>query len=78
MSHRLGMADGRCFTVQSSAQLLNNHIMKSNGISLEDNYSFRQLLQKPGPTVMDPVQAQQGSGKCITCDTPLLKTPSAY
>ena len=46
MSQRLGMADGRCFTVQSSIQLLNNHIMKNNGISLEDNYSFRQLLLK--------------------------------
>lgn len=77
MSQRLGMADGRCFTVQSSTQLLNNHIMKSNGISLEDNYSFRQLLQKQGPSIMQQVQAQQG-GKCDACHKPLLKTPSAY
>ena len=78
MSQRLGMADGRCFTVQSSAQLLNNHIMKSYGISLEDNYSFRQLLQKQGPTLMEQVQDIQGTGKCNQCHKPLLKTPTAY
>ncbi|MGYP004153881113 len=78
MSQRLGMADGRCFTVQSSAQLLNNHIMKSNGISFEDNYSFRQLLQKQGPAIMGSVQAQQDNGKCEECHKPLLKTPNAY
>ena len=78
MSQRLGMADGRCFTVKSSAQLLNNHIMKSNGISFEDNYSFRQLLQKQGPAIMGAVQAQQDNGKCEECHKPLLKTPNAY
>jgi len=28
MSQRLGMADGRCFTVNTSAQLFNNYVMK--------------------------------------------------
>ena len=46
MSQRLGMADGRCFTINSSAQLFNNYVMKQNGITFEDNYSYRQLLQK--------------------------------
>ena len=46
MSQRLGMADGRCFTVNTSNQLLNNYIMKQNGISFEDNYSFRKMLQE--------------------------------
>ena len=30
MSQRLGMADGRCFTINSSAQLFNNYVMKQN------------------------------------------------
>ena len=33
MSQRLGMADGRCYTINSSNQLYNNYIMKENGIS---------------------------------------------
>ena len=33
MSQRLGMADGRCFTINSSAQLTNNYLMEQNGIS---------------------------------------------
>lgn len=78
MSQRLGMADGRCFTVNTSAQLLNNHIMKTNGITYEDNYSFRQLLQKQGPAIMNAVQAGQGAGPCNACDKPLLKTPNTY
>ena len=48
MSQRLGMADGRCFTVNTSNQLLNNYLMKTNGISFEDNYSFRKMLQQKG------------------------------
>ena len=43
MSQRLGMADGRCFTVNTSAQLFNNYVMKQNGISFEDNYSYRPV-----------------------------------
>jgi hypothetical protein len=52
--------------------------MKKNGITFEDNYSFRQLLQKQGPKIMDAVQAEQGTGKCNSCDKPLLKTPNTY
>lgn len=78
MSQRLGMADGRCFTVNTSAQLFNNYMMKQNGISFEDNYSYRQLLQKQGPQLMTQVQAEQGKGKCNTCDKPLLKVPNIY
>ena len=32
MSQRLGMADGRCYTMNTSNQLYNNYIMKENGI----------------------------------------------
>ena len=72
------MADGRCFTVNTSAQLFNNYMMKQNGISFEDNYSYRQLLQKQGPQLMTQVQEQQGKGICNTCDKPLLKVPNIY
>ena len=78
MSQRLGMADGRCFTINTSAQLLNNYVMKQNGISFEDNYSYRQLLQKQGPELLSKVHAEQGKENCNTCDKPLLKVPGIY
>lgn len=78
MSQRLGMADGRCFTINTSTQLLNNYVMKQNGITFEDNYSYRQLLQKQGPQLLAKVQGEQGTGKCNSCDKPLLKVPNIY
>jgi hypothetical protein len=73
------MADGRCFTVNTSAQLFNNYVMKQNGISFEDNYSYRQLLQKQGPQLFNKIQEkEQGKGNCNTCDNPLLKVPDIY
>ena len=59
MSQRLGMADGRCYTINTSSQLYTNYIMKENGIKYEDNYSFRKLLQEKGPELLKPSQAQQ-------------------
>ena len=88
MSQRLGMADGRCFTIGTSAQLLNDYIMKSNGIQYQDNYSYRQLLQKQGPNVVHAVQNLQHVGQvkrpnnfvnqCQSCNKPLLKVPDTY
>ena len=43
MSQRLGMADGRCFTVANSSKLYDSYIMQKNGIKPEDNYSYLQL-----------------------------------
>ncbi|AGH31185.1 hypothetical protein APZ24_gp145 [Ostreococcus lucimarinus virus 2] len=75
MSQRLGMADGRCFTLNSSAQLTNNYIMEQNKISREDNYSYRQLLQKQGPELLNKIQEQSRSS-CDPCDryTDMSKT----
>jgi len=78
MSQRLGMADGRCFTINSSAQLLNNYVMKQNNITFEDNYSYRQLLQKQGPELLTKIQEKQGKGDCNTCDVPLLDISHIY
>lgn len=61
------MADGRCFTLNSSAQLTNNYIMEQNKISREDNYSYRQLLQKQGPELLNKIQEQSRSS-CDPCD----------
>jgi hypothetical protein len=72
------MADGRCFTINTSAQLYNNHIMKQNGVSFEDNYSYRKLLQKSGPELFKQDQDTQGKGDCKDCNTPLLKVPDIY
>ena len=78
MSQRLGMADGRCFTVNTSAQLLNNYVMKKNNITFEDNYSYRQLLQKQGPELMSQIQDEQGTKKCNSCDNPLVNASDIY
>ena len=82
MSQRLGMADGRCFTISTSSQLLNDYVMNSNGVSLADNYSYRKLLQQKGPQLVNDIQAMQKSGggapHCQSCDKPLLKVPNTY
>ena len=78
MSQRLGMADGRCFTINTSAQLFNNYVMKKNGITFEDNYSYRQLLQKQGPELLSKVQAEQGKKNCNTCHNPLVNASDIY
>lgn len=82
MSQRLGMADGRCFTISTSSQLLNDYVMNSNGVALADNYSYRKLLQQRGPEIVDDIQALQsspvGAPHCQSCDMPLLKVPNTY
>ncbi|QIG59691.1 hypothetical protein [Dishui Lake phycodnavirus 3] len=72
MSQRLGMADGRCFTINTSSQLLNNKIMEANKVPLVDNYAYRQLLQRSGPSLIDQIQSTQDrNDRCSTCDKPL-------
>ena len=72
MSQRLGMADGRCFTINTSSQLLNNKIMETNKVPLVDNYAYRQLLQRSGPSLIDQIQSTQDrNDRCSTCDKPL-------
>ena len=78
MSQRLGMADGRCFTINSSAQLFSNYVMKQNNITFEDNYSYRKLLQTQGPQLLSKVQDLQGKKDCNNCNVPLLKIPDIY
>jgi len=77
MSERLGMADGRCFTIGTAATLFNDHVALSNGLILQDNYSYRKLLQKMGPAILDvaPIKRQ---GPCPTCDQPLLVVKNTY
>lgn len=83
MSQRLGMADGRCFTINTASTLLNDYIMKKYGISYENNYAYRQLLQSKGDEIVHEIQAMQQSGRrgpnmCQSCDKPLLKIPDTY
>jgi hypothetical protein len=76
MSTRFGMADGRCFTIYSANGLLNNYIMKKNGISYEDNYSYRQFLQSKGPSVISEILDSQSRINCSTCTNALVRVPS--
>lgn len=83
MSQRLGMADGRAFTIHTSNALLNDHIMKANGIAYPLNYQYRQLISKMGPSILSPILAQQRVGpvptnsitRCFSADVPLLSVP---
>ena len=68
MSQRLGMADGRCFTVSNSSKLFDNYVMEKNGISYEDNYKYRQLVQKQGPAAFKKV-LNETNDKCGYCDS---------
>lgn len=86
MSTRLGMADGRCFTISTASTLFNDYVMESNKIPLVDNYRYRRLLQKEGPAVIERVvnaaqpfgNNMRGSPLCVECNTPLLKVPKTF
>ena len=88
MSQRLGMADGRCFTISSANSLLNDYIMTQNNIKYEDNYAYRKFLQQKGPEALEQIQRMQKSGapdtssnfvnQCQSCNTPLLKMSNIY
>ena len=81
MSQRLGMADGRCFTINTSSRLLNNYIMTENKVDYVDNYKYRQLLQNEGPKLIEKVTNQQKvaeDGNCKRCDKPLIKVAGIY
>ena len=81
MSQRLGMADGRCFTINTSSRLLNNYIMTENKVDYVDNYKYRQLLQNEGPKLIEKVTNQQKvaeDGNCQRCDKPLIKVVGIY
>jgi len=83
MSHRLGMADGRAFTIYSSSQLINDRIMADNGIAYPLNYQYRQLITRMGPDLIRPITDLQRVGpvpansitRCFSADVPLLAIP---
>ena len=54
MSTRLGMADGRCSTINISSRLFNESIIDSLGIQVFDNYSYRMKLQSSSPEDVIP------------------------
>lgn len=81
MSQSMGMADGRCFGVHTSAQLFNDYLMNKNNISYADNYSYRKFLQQSGPSVMDSVNAQQPIttvNQTPVCNKALLNVSNIY
>jgi hypothetical protein len=71
MSQRLGMADGRCHTINNSSKLYDNFIKTQNGIKFEDNYSFRKLLQDKGPAIHVVPSPQNDGSPCGLCDSTL-------
>jgi hypothetical protein len=52
MSQRLGMADGRCTTVNISSRIFNDEIFKKSGG--ESSFSHRMFLQKSSPVDVIP------------------------
>lgn len=75
MSERLGMADGRCFTINTASTLFNDHVMKTNGIMFQDNYGFRKLLQSKGPELLAPYTSQE---KCPQCNQAMSVVRNTY
>ena len=75
MSERIGMADGRCYTINTSSKLFNDYVMQKNKIYYEDNYSYRKMLQAMGPEIFN--KNFQG-GECARCNTALLAVPNTY
>lgn len=81
MSQRLGMADGRCFTISNASSLVNDFIMKQNNIQYADNYAYRKYLQQKGPDALNEiVERMKDQGfetsavnTCMSCNSPLLK-----
>jgi hypothetical protein len=69
------MSDGRCFTIHTASTLLNDKVMESNNIMPQDNYSFRKLLQKQGPAL---VQKINNVTNCGECNEPLLNVRNTY
>lgn len=61
MSQRLGMADGRCFTLSVSNQLLTEEIAKRAGINVLDNDKVRKYLQS-SENVVEPWIPKEGCG----------------
>ncbi len=68
MSQRIGMADGRCLTMNLSNRLMIDNMTKNAGIPEQDNYGFRRMLQGKGP---DSVPLPSDS-KCLK---PFLLNP---
>mgnify|MGYP006298050101 CR=1 FL=1 len=54
MSTRLGMADGRCTTINISSRLFNESVIDSLGIQVFDNYNYRMKLQSSNPEDVIP------------------------
>lgn len=54
MSSRLGMADGRCATINICNTLLNESIIDSLGIPIYDNFNYRMKLQSSNPEDVIP------------------------
>jgi len=69
MSQRLGMADGRCFTINNSSKLYNDYLMSKNNIKFEDNYSYRKFLQQSGPQIVKTDEKK--TTPCGMCDSTL-------
>ncbi len=78
MATRFGMQDGRCFTIQSASGLVNNYLMKENGISYFDNYAYRRFLQSKGPAALDVILNKQSTSGCASCDKPPLNLKNIY
>lgn len=55
MSTRMGMADGRCATINASNRLLNEGLMtKTFKLKPFDSYEYRMMLQNSDPDKIIP------------------------
>ena len=53
MSQRLGMADGRCATINVSSRIFNDELFKQSGTE-SSSFSHRMFLQRSSPEDVIP------------------------
>ncbi len=66
MSTRLGMSDGRCFTIALSNRIMNEYLAEKEGIDVRNNFQYRQALQK------NPEKFLKHFDQDLKCNKPLF------
>jgi len=66
------MADGRCITDFNSTRILNDFIIRNQGIDYQDNYGYRMFLQSQGPDALS-LPLKDAACSCPAPYSPLVE-----
>ena len=77
MSQRLGMADGRCFTVTNSSKLYDSFIMQKNGITDRDAFiEFAKSYDMDGNKYLKGSELGAAAVDFVAKDAPAEEAPA--